>query len=377
MDKKLYMYFPENDLALAAATPSYTAPAAALRLHRAGEALPIWEARPGDRFVCSGINARWLGQTLEAFGIEDVDVYDHHATDLEAAPWGWSAASRHAMAAAGYPMELMPDDDALEFLRALSHRRTSIRLAEAVAAALPFAVTEAATEAADTDHVREYLAMHGHVIAKAPWSSSGRGIVRSRNMPADVFLRQAEGIIRRQGSVLLEQEWDKALDFALLFEADGQGKVERRGVSVFDTTPHGGYCANVLADQDTLTARVATLAGRERFEAVAEAVAGALPAIIGPYRGPLGVDMLVCADGTIDAAVELNLRRTMGFVALGFARYLAPGAQGRLIVTAEPTLPPAPAVTDSCGRLAGGVFDLTPPDPHFAFRAVIDTPQTH
>ena len=218
---RLLMYFPENDLALAAGTAQYTAPPAAVQLHRAGEALPLWMARGGDRFVCSGVNARWLDDMCTTFDINDVDVYDHRDASLAASPWGWSAASRRALADAGYPMAQMPDDAALRRLRELSHRRTAARLAEAVAARVPFAVAEPAVEARDAAQVEAYVRANGPVIAKAPWSSSGRGLVRSRNMPPEAFMQQTAGIIRRQGSVMLERELDKTADFALLLAAEG------------------------------------------------------------------------------------------------------------------------------------------------------------
>lgn len=367
---RLLMYFPENDLALAAGTAQYTAPPAAVQLHRAGEALPLWMAREGDRFACSGVNAQWLDSMRAAFDIKDVDVYDHRMTALAASPWGWSAASRRALADAGYPMSQMPDDAALLRLRELSHRRTAARLAKAVASRVPFAVAAPAVEARDAAEVEAYLRTHVNVIAKAPWSSSGRGLVRSRNMPAATFMQQTAGIIRRQGSVMLEQELDKTADFALLLEADGHGGVRRCGVSVFDTNARGGYTSNALASQDELTARVDAACGG-RFEAVARAVELALPAILGDYSGPLGVDMLACADGTIDAAVEVNLRYTMGFIALDFSRYIAEGARGTLSVVPHPDAPTANATIKS-HRLAGGELDLTPWNPNFAFRARID-----
>ena len=371
---RLLMYFPENDLALAAGTAQYTAPPAAVQLHRAGEALPLWMARGGDRFVCSGVNARWLDDMCTTFDINDVDVYDHRDASLAASPWGWSAASRRALADAGYPMAQMPDDAALRRLRELSHRRTAARLAEAVAARVPFAVAEPAVEARDAAQVEAYVRANGPVIAKAPWSSSGRGLVRSRNMPPEAFMQQTAGIIRRQGSVMLERELDKTADFALLLAADGRGGVRRCGVSVFDTNARGGYTSNALAAQAELTARVDAACGG-RFDAVATAVEKSLPAILGDYCGPLGVDMLVASDGTVDAAVEVNLRYTMGFVALDFSRYIAEGARGSLSVVPRPAALAAGAVVES-HRLVAGELDLTPWNPGFAFRAAVFSKET-
>lgn len=367
---KLHLYFPENDLALAAGVASYTPPPAALRLHRAGEALPLWYARPGDRFICSGINARWLSAMCETFGIADVDVYDHRDASLAADPWGWSAASRRAFADAGYPAGQLPDDAALARMRNLSHRRTAMLLARELRRRLPFAIAEPAEEATTPAQVEDYMRRGAAVIAKAPWSSSGRGLVRGRNMPREAFLQQAAGIIRRQGSVMLEREWDKTADFALLLDIAPDGTATTRGFSLFETNARGGYTANVLAPQPDIEARIGRFCDLAHLRDACSAIAALLPQLVAGYSGPVGVDMLAMPDGTIDAAVEVNLRRTMGFVALDFARYLAPGASGTLAVLPQPdTTAAAPIVENHL--LAAGRLDLTPANPHFAFRATI------
>lgn len=366
--KRLWLYFPENDLALAAGTACYTAPPAAWALHMAGEALPLWMAGPGDRILCSGLNARWLAETCSRFNIIDVDVYDHRSAGLTASPWGWSEASWRMLADGGYPEAQLPGVDALARLRNLSHRRTAAALAERLQPELPFRIAPAAVEAADISVVEAFLEDNGTVIAKSPWSSSGRGLVRSRNVPREAFLQQTAGIIRRQGSVMLEREYDKVLDFAMLFEADGVGGVSYRGLSLFDTSARGAYTSNVVASQDAIRARIAAIAGEERLAAVQTALGHVLPRVLDGYAGPLGVDMLLTRDGLLDATVELNLRYTMGFVALALAERVAPGVEATLSVVPRPDGPAAGAVTDGCGRVISGSLDLTPPHPAFAFR---------
>lgn len=366
--KRLWLYFPENDLALAAGTAGYTPPPAARELHQAGELLPLWMAATGDRVLCSGVDARWLDDTCRRFAIRDVDVYDHRCCDLDPAPWGWSEASCRALADGGFPARLLPDSASLARLRDLSHRRTASLLAERLAAELPFDVAPPAVEAADEAAVAAFFDAGGDVIAKSPWSSSGRGLVRSRCMPRDAFLKQTAGIIRRQGSVMLEREYDKVLDFAMLFHADGRGGVEFRGLSLFATTARGAYTSNVLAPQPALRAMIADRVGEEHLGAVQDALARVLPEVAAGYSGPLGVDMLLASDGLLDCAVELNLRYTMGFVALSLAPHLAPGSEGTLAVVPRPAAPASGLVQDAEGRVVEGELDLTPPHPAFAFR---------
>ena len=56
---------------------------------------------------------------------------------------------------------------------------------------------------------------------------------------------------------------------------------------------------------------------------LSQAVADGLTAMCGSYRGPLGVDMMVVdVDGmrAVHPCVEVNVRRTMGMVAVDVAR---------------------------------------------------------
>ncbi|MDE6269973.1 MAG: hypothetical protein K2M12_03850 [Muribaculaceae bacterium] len=373
--KKLWLYFPENDLALAAGTAVYTPPPAAYSLHRAGEMLPLWMASPGDRIVCGGVNERWLEETCARFGIRNVDVYDHRAGDLIPAPWGWSEASRRAFEDAGFPADRLPDAAYLEHLRQLSHRRTAAEVAARLQRKLSFPITPPACEAEGLGRVEAFLDATGNVIAKSPWSSTGRGLVRSRHMPRAAFLQQTAGIIRRQGSVMLEREYDRVLDFAMLFEADGKGCVSFCGLSLFTTTGRGAYSGNLVAPAQTVRERIAARTGADRLDAVQKALTEVLPAVLGSYAGPLGVDMLLTSDGTLDACVEVNLRYTMGFVALSLEKYLAGSAEGRLEVLPHPEERAAGVKQDADGRICAGSLDLTPPGGDFAFRLSVVSEQ--
>ena len=55
-----HLFFPENDLALASDLSNYTPPRMARATHAAGETLPMWYGRPGDVFICNGVNNSWF-----------------------------------------------------------------------------------------------------------------------------------------------------------------------------------------------------------------------------------------------------------------------------------------------------------------------------
>ena len=91
---------------------------------------------------------------------------------------------------------------------------------------------------------------------------------------------------------------------------------------MFDTTETGGYTGNTLALQAALERVLARqFDGLNILKEICSAVLS--QHIAARYEGPLGVDMmLVKTDKGImlHPCIEVNLRRTMGYVALDVAR---------------------------------------------------------
>lgn len=300
---RVHLFNPENDLALAAGIANYTPPAAALRLRRAGERLPLLYAEDGDRLLVDGVED-WTG--------------------MEPCPWGWSAAAKRDFLLAGCPVELLPSDDEIEQMRMLSHRRTAAEIARRLREMLPgMALADPAVEAYIMEDVDAEIGRHGDVFVKMPWSSSGRGVLRYADVSPERFRRFAADSIRRQGSVMVERAYCKVVDFARLYRCE-DGKCISLGTSVFVTDAHGAYTGNLLAPEQDRLQRIAGYASLQDIADIDAASVEILQEMISPYyNGILGIDMLVAADGTIDATVELNLRHTMGYVALKLSEKVA------------------------------------------------------
>lgn len=236
-------------------------------------------------------------------------------------PWGWSLDARRQFLLAGVRPEVLPSEEAIGRMRLLSHRRSSIKLLTLMG--LPELAAHEVTDPAEVEAAQR--ATPG-VWLKSPWSCSGRGVLCASALPADALRERAAGIIHRQGSVMVERGLTgKLLDFAALFTAHPGGEVTFEGWSVFRAEGRGAYCGNLVApQQELLSAILAT--GRDPRPFIAPLTA-ALARLIGTdYTGPLGVDMMA-HDSGIHPCIELNLRRTMGTVALDLA---ARGRRGLL-----------------------------------------------
>ena len=321
----LRLFNPQNDLALAAGLAAYTPPASAAAFARAGAFLPAWWSDEGDMIITSESDrepeASWL---RDEYGLRfDISCRgDADAVD----PWGWSANAKAIMSRAGAPDCLLPSAESIDSMRMLSHRRTAMRLREALD-------TDCGAEVTDESEIREFIHRHdGQVFTKSPWSCSGRGVVPLHSMHINKAIDIVMGMVRRQGSALLERATAAGTDFAALFDSKPSG-VRFAGWSVFDSSSGGVYNGNIVASQSHLESLIAGMTDMEHLRDVINRLERAMTEMVAPhYTGPLGVDMLAGNDGTLNPCIELNLRRTMGFVARDVVNRLH--EEGRLVMNA-------------------------------------------
>lgn len=173
------------------------------------------------------------------------------------------------------------------------------------------------------------LAYEGLAMLKLPWSSSGRGVFSTR-LGYDTPCRQrAERSLRRYGGIEVQRLALEGEDGALEFEVKADGTVHFWGCSLFHTTVGGAYLGHRVDTMERLEAdfiahwkqRCAT-ASPEAFGQLVEELKQAIAQRIAPhYVGLLGIDVLFTPDG-LHPCIEVNLRRTMGHVALDIAQRL-------------------------------------------------------
>lgn len=305
---------------------------------------PCSYAQSGDVVVPYN-NISRLGDIVKSLGgrMENVEVM----------PWGWNASIRHRLLKAGVPSSNLPSEVYISRLRELSHRRMTIGANSCLnkmmvgsselrrhRAPLPLelrSIAEVETLlAGPLSHFRydeeenilcEDAVGEGQegdrycgLYFKAPWSSSGRGVLYTgaapdQQMPLEKILKWCNGIISRQGSVMCELGASRAADFATEWIADGEGGVRFMGYSFFRTSFRGKYQGNICSSQREILGEIRRYAP-DFGDWVVSMQSEMLRQSIGEYKGPLGVDMLCDTEGHIRCCVEINLRMTMGMAAL-------------------------------------------------------------
>ena len=326
----LHVFNASHDEALASGSPYYYPSRTARAFESDLAALPAWWAAPGDAVLVPP-DTPWPADAPA--GVRPVTAAQLRAGGWEGvtriAPWGWDALLAHRLRRIGAPDRLLPAPATLRSVRGLSSRSLSVALLPCLRAELPGSVGESAWCAAE-EEARRAVARYGRAMLKAPWSGSGRGVFPATAADGPHVWRRTARIVREQGGIAVEPFYERAADFALEFLACGTGVLRFKGLSAFRTSPGGGYAGNTVADEAALRRCVpaALLPQLDRATAVlARLLGGALR----DYRGPLGVDLMAVrqADGTpaLHPCIEVNLRLTMGHVALALRRLVPPGRQ--------------------------------------------------
>lgn len=309
---RLLIFNPETEYALASGASFYTPPAVVESLRKANQLLPEKWAEPDDIILVD--DAREL---VSAHRLADwhmlPDLFSRFP-DLIVEPWGWNRALARKLLDHGVPQTSLPDESYLDLIRKLAHRRTSIILnkewnnlaSEANKVTLP-------AELSSEDECMEYYNIHPGCWMKAPWSSSGRGVINTAaDMSAEQVRQWCHGIVRRQGCVIGETGARRVADFATEWRIE-RGVATYLGLSCFKTSNRGKYLSNHVEPQPELTALFDNLSNLN-LEKTVHWQKTIIEKHLRAYSGPLGIDMIIESDGHLRPMVELNLRRTMGML---------------------------------------------------------------
>lgn len=320
--KTLHIFNPEHDLALAVGNSTYTPPAEVVKIRKNLSLLPAIYAGDGDFILLPPEVSPEEVPALKYF--TQVSQKNLHLLFLERMPevnglchtilpWGWDAPLKARLLESGVDGSLLPDEDTITQIRRLSHRNLTIPFREKIAEITSSPIINLPQELFSVSEVEEFLTIHPLSYFKAPWSSSGRGIVVSDHITRKGLLEWVHGIIRRQGSVMAEPTWNRTLDFATEWWIKN-GEPEFVGYSVFDTSSRGKYHGNRNGSQEELLTMI-RIAAPDFTPEIIDAQKSALKEFISPfYNGPVGIDMFVDNHGLINPCVEINLRMTMGLV---------------------------------------------------------------
>ena len=266
---QLCIFNPEHDLCLAKGRAHYVPPRSAVAFARRDA--NIMQVLYSDALCCS---------------VYDFSPFTSHLSPLTSVvAWGWNAVVKHELLKRGIAEHLLPTDEEINAIRELQHRSTVLPLQ-------PDCI----------DDIESLLRVREHWVMKAPWSGAGRGLRWVHSGLTAIDRDWLVKTVATQRCVIAEPRRDVVADVALEYM---NGSFF--GYSYFKTGS-GVYKENILWQDEKIESTFSLISVRERVERW-------LAANVWPrYRGPLGIDLMVDAQGHVFVA-EINFRHTMGMIA--------------------------------------------------------------
>ncbi len=337
MRNEIYLFNPENDMALANFTPYYKAPSEIIRMANDLSVLPAWYAPEGSTIKVDSLSrvSLWREQCPASDFLPDV-IWSAEWENMPYKPWGWSPSLLYTLRKAGVNDNFLLSDMQMGQIRVLSGRQCCVKILESFSRM--DGLCGKAMTCNSMTQVKKYITSLERCVLKAPWSGSGRGIMY---VSSKEWNDSAEGwvsrVLRVQGEIMVEPLYNKVCDFAMEFYADGNGSVSFVGYSLFDTDAHGNYKGNFLLSDGQINKILSQYIPDEVFDNVCRTMEGSLASLLNKdYCGFLGVDMMICLeDGKylLHPCVEINLRMNMGVVSHTiFNRYVHCLSHGKYIV---------------------------------------------
>ena len=320
----LHVFNPEHDLALASGLSNFTAPHAGRRLRADLGYLPALWAGVNDCVLVEHVEQarRVYGRLRARVGgspCRFVDKSQLRNLPIDRVePWGWDMALRAALIRYGVSPEACASEAEITDVRKYSHRRYAAEVLRLLDWNPP-------AEVSSVEAVEQCLSASPRLVVKAPWSSSGRGVRFIGGELSDYQRGWLRNIIAQQGSVMVEPFYPKVKDFGMEFEALPDGQIRYVGLSLFDTR-NGAYTGNVIASEEDKMEMISPYIPISLIDFVRVKIMDVLGQVIGRhYVGPFGVDMMILSKPDnqgflIHPCVEINLRRTMGHVAIEMAK---------------------------------------------------------
>lgn len=310
----VYLFNPENDMALASGSPYYMAPANIKKMAADLSALPAWYAPSGSGVLVSEERQRkWMDK--EFGSLLDVDcLLEVPVSCDKICPWGWNHSLIRRFAEQGVSRGALLSEEQMDRVRTFSSRRVAVDLLPRLRVERTLGESYWLTS---LEGVQGMEMVGGKFFLKSPWSGSGKGVRVVEDFSDASVYGWTKRVISSQGAIVVEPYYDKVVDFALEFYISQNG-ISFVGYSLFETDVRGIYKGNVLASNNMIEQELSEYVPLDVLECVREKCIDELGQIYqGVYEGYLGVDMMICKekkDYYVHPCVEINLRMNMGVV---------------------------------------------------------------
>ncbi|MBQ4216234.1 MAG: hypothetical protein II663_08180 [Bacteroidales bacterium] len=380
---QLYIFNPDHDLALASDSDHFDAPLSAKQFATDFSLLPLWYAEKYSCIWAERVDVEWFESMKKLFPqFKDYRIVSSYEDVDAIRPWGWNKTIRRTLEK--HSVAHLPTVAQLDALRELQHRKLSIEATSYLQSIQSDTLRLAKpAQLLSSNEIAQFVENHPFAIFKAPWSGSGKGIIRSLGSLSENLRNRAKNIASRQVGIIAEPLYTVVQDFAMEFRCEN-GQTRFAGYSLFFSNEHGAYVGNWLATDVQIAERLSRWITQSDLLRIQEKLTDFLNKRVAPlYSGILGVDMFVYQQDNeyfVHPCVEINLRMTMGMVARTFYdTFVEMGKTGTYLVefhkdSGEISQDLQSSLVVKNGKIQNGCLFLTPSNAntHYCARVVID-----
>ena len=398
----IYYFNPGHESAILNGSRFYQPNANVVKMQKDLAFLPAWYAAPGDSVLTEETltddflsSIQSLDPLARAITSADFFINREQCLNKEVNLWGISPQSIYYFEQQSKRHDLqLKIPEWKDVYRSLGSRSTSRECLSFLMDNFPEIEKRILpVYLSDITEIEEYIINSKEKqVVKAPYSSSGRGLIW---LPPEK-LAQSErqilsGMLKRQKEISIEPALDKRFDFSMHFEINSEKEVLFIGYSLFQTNNKGAYEKSILINQEELKKQITTFIDKNVLFSVQRKLLAFIQQKYGPhYKGNIGVDMLIYQANNeyrLNPCVEINMRKSMGYLAIQlFNNYISPFSQGIFFFKYYPEKQAMrqheeltkryPLVLDG-KRIKSGYMTLCPVTANSQYHAYIQTTQNN
>ncbi len=344
----IHYFNPGHETAVNNASPYYTPPTNIAAMQEELSFLPAWYAYREDKVLVESKDEVYYSYLTEKFSTLAQPVSQNELKlyrDANVSLWGVSPQAIRHFEELNKELEISLDipewSEEYKYLNSrLAARDCLSELINSIPLLSQAIIPQFYTNLDDIN--RAVNASAYQLLAKAPYSSSGRGLLW---LPTTGLTRTENqilhGILKKQGSISIERVLDKQMDFAMEFVADGKGNIAFAGYSLFYTNAKGGYEANYIGSQESIIEQLSEKISLDLLDSVKKKLIDIMSKKVATlYNGCIGVDMLIHLEDNeykLHPCVEINMRYNMGFLTCRlYENYIATQSCGKFYIDFNP-----------------------------------------
>lgn len=342
---QIHYFNPGHENAVLNRLPSYTAPASMTTLMRELASLPAWYSSHNDCILVGDDYELEYHEKLQSYGLLLPKlIYSRGLREyngVEVCMWGVSPQAIRTFEAfnRNYSLSLILPTWNEKYIYLNSRKVATDILKELKSTLSYFDSVSLPQFYSDIESIEQYIYTEKRpLLAKSPYSSSGRGLLWLPSEGLTRVERQIlQGMFNKQGEVSVETVYDKKIDFAMEFLSDGEGNISFVGYSLFTTNNKGSYQGNYLYSQPNIVEKITQYLDYSILCNTKAILSNILSIYYGSiYKGCIGVDMMVVMENNnyvLHPCVEINMRYNMGYLSIKlFENFIDPASFGKYLL---------------------------------------------